>query len=474
MRRTLSFIVIFIAASGFTHSQAQIDVKGIWEGKLQAGVELRILFHISMSEDGSLSATMDSPDQGVKGIPVEKVTLEGNTLVIEMPSVGGRYDGKVQEDAKRIEGTWKQSGMTFPLDLERLEEMPKVNRPQEPERPYPYIDEDVVYRNEEAGITLSGTLTFPKEGGPFPAVILVSGSGPQDRDETVFEHRPFFVLSDFLTRLGIAVLRVDDRGVGGSTGSVLGATSEDFAGDVLSGIDFLKTRPEIDPVRIGLVGHSEGGIVAPLVAAQSADAAFIVLMAGTGLKGEEILYLQSRLIMKANGATDEAAAENNRTQERMFRIVKEETDDAVARARLRKVLQESIDEIPAAQRENLGNVEMYIRSQVEQVMNPWFRFFLTYDPTTALRKVRCPVLAVNGELDLQVPPEENLTVIEKALKESGNADVTVRVLPGLNHLFQTATTGSPLEYGRIEETISPAALELIGSWIKEKTGMNNR
>lgn len=260
------------------------DIEGIWMGNLTVpgGLQLRIVFNISTNPDGSINASMDSPDQGVSGIPVDTVSYKEGILNLEVKSIGGSFEGVYKESSETIEGEWKQAGSTFPLILNRTEKIPEVQRPQNPVKPYPYTEEEVVYENKEAGIKLAGTLTLPQSEGPFPAVILITGSGQQNRDEEVFGHRPFLVLSDYLTRQGIAVLRVDDRGIGGSTGNFSQATTEDFAGDVLAGVEFLKNRPEINPDQIGLIGHSEGGLIAPMVAVKSPDIAFIVLMAPLG------------------------------------------------------------------------------------------------------------------------------------------------------------------------------------------------
>jgi len=293
---------------GFAQQQvtSEINIEGIREGKLKVpGAELRIVFNISKNPDGILTATLDSPDQGATGIPVEEVVFKDNTLRLEVKSVGAVFEGKVSEDFLVIEGELKQSGGAFPLTVKRVDKAVEILRPQEPKKPYPYIEEEVVYKNKEAEITLAGTLTLPPGKSSLPAVLLITGSGPQDRNETIYGHYPFMVLADYLTRQGIAVLRVDDRGVGESTGDFSLATSEDFASDVLAGIEYLKTRKEINPEQIGLIGHSEGGLIAPMVAIKSPDVAFIILMAGTGLTGEEILYLQGALISRAMGVSEE-------------------------------------------------------------------------------------------------------------------------------------------------------------------------
>lgn len=442
-------------------------IEGAWQGILKvSGTELRMVFKLSQGPEGILTATMDSPDQGVKDIPVDEVIFENGNLRLEIKSAMGVFEGKLQDDNLSIEGEWKQSGQSFPLVLKRVDEPAEVRRPQEPKKPYPYQEEEVIYENKQAAVKLAGTLTIPPQGGPFPAVLLISGSGPQDRNETILDHHPFLVLADYLTRLGIAVLRVDDRGVGKSGGDFTQATSEDFASDVLAGLEYLKSREEINPKQIGLIGHSEGGIIAPMVAVQSSDVAFIILMAGTGLMGEEILYLQGELILRAEGASDEAIAKNRSLQEQMFTIVKEEKDSITAEKRLRTILEDAISELEGREKEM---AQAKAEAQIELILSPWFRYFLTYDPRPTLTKVKCPVLAINGQKDLQVPPKENLAAIEEALKAGGNNNYTIKELSGLNHLFQTAETGSLSEYARIEETISPTALKIMSDWILEQT-----
>ncbi len=356
----------------------------------------------------------------------------------------------------------------MPLTLKKTDRPTERRRPQTPRPPFPYREEPLAYANQAGGVTLAGTLTLPPGAGPFPVVVLISGSGAQDRDETIMEHKPFLVLADHLTRRGIAVLRVDDRGVGGSSGKVASSTSEDFAGDVLAGVATLKSRPDIDPKSIGLIGHSEGGIIAPLVAARSSDVAFIVLMAGTGLPGDEILTSQLGLILKAMGADPEKVDQKVRTQRRVLAAIKSEKDGLKAKEAVQSILQETRDSLPEPQREEFDKEKGAIDAQLDRLDSPWIRFFLSFDPRSTLAQVRCPVLAVNGANDVQVAPRANLEAIEKALRSGGNDRITIKELPRLNHLFQTSETGLPAEYARIEETIAPAALALIGDWIKEQ------
>ncbi|MHC5007417.1 MAG: alpha/beta hydrolase family protein [Planctomycetota bacterium] len=439
---------------------------GVWEGVLEVGaVELRLVFHLRPRTTGALGGAMDSPDQGVEGLTITRVDFLGEQQVrIAIGSVGATFEATMDESGT-LAGTYRQGGVSLSLDLHRVEVPTVVRRPQTPEPPFPYRQEEVTYVNAADGVTLAGTLTLPEGSGPFSAALLITGSGPQDRDESVFQHRPFLVIADHLTRAGVAVLRVDDRGVGGSTAGSEPATTADFADDVRAGVAFLRTRPEIAPHRIGLIGHSEGGIIAPMVASTDEAVAFVVLLAGTGLVGEQILYLQGELIGRASGLPEEMIAANRRTQQDLFAIVKD--DDlapAEARKRMTAVL-EADENLPAGeQREGVISV------QLAQLESAWLRFFIQHDPGPVLQRVRCPVLALNGTLDLQVPWEENLEAIREALQRGGNEDATVMELPGLNHLFQHAETGLVTEYGHLEETFSVEVLDLMATWILERVG----
>ena len=443
---------------------------GFWQGKLyvQAGLSLRMVVHIAGS-GGKFTGTMDSPDQGAKDIPIGKIQFEKGKLTLQVTSVAGTFEGKMNDSGTEIAGTWKQGATELPLTLKRESKAPDTTRPQDPTRPYLYDEEKVTYTNPSAsGVTLAGTLTLPKGAGPFPAALLITGSGAQDRDEALLGHRPFLVLSDYLTRRGIAVLRVDDRGTAKSTGDFATATSADFATDVRAGINFLKEHKRIDPARIGLIGHSEGGLIAPKVAAATSDVAYIVMMAGPGVNGEKILLEQAALIVRASGVPESAVAEQTARQKELFAIVRSEPDRAVAQKKMTDIAKREFAKLPEATKKAAGG-EGAVVAQVTQLNTPWFRYFLTYEPRAALTKVKCPVLAINGEHDLQVPPKQNLPEIEAALKEGGNLDFTVKELPGLNHLFQTSKTGAPSEYSSISETISPMALKIMGDWIVAHT-----
>jgi pimeloyl-ACP methyl ester carboxylesterase len=451
--------------------------EGDWQGALSVpGGQLHMVFHVKRGADGMLTATLDSPDQGAYGIACSHAMYVDGSLTIESSVIGGTFAGKMDPGGGKVAGTWSQGTSTFPLTILRSDKpIAGLNRPQEPKPPFPYEGREVTYENTRDKVKLAGALTLPKGGGPFPAALLITGSGPQNRDEELFGHKPFHVIADYLTRRGIAVLRVDDRGVGSSTGSMANASSQDFAEDVKSGVAYLKTVKEIDPKRIGLIGHSEGGLIAPMVAAQDPSIAFIVLMAGTGVTGEQVMYKQAELIDRAMGMGDDAMSRNHLFQSIAFSAVREEKDDAAAAKRIRREIdQKIVAKLPEAARKSPQVSPAAIEAQVQTVLSPWFRFFLTHDPAETLHKVRCPVLALNGEKDLQVSPAQNLPAIKAALAAGGNKDFQTLLLPGLNHLFQTCTSGAPAEYGQIEETISPAALKAMGDWIEAHAGPAHR
>jgi pimeloyl-ACP methyl ester carboxylesterase len=440
------------------HSLAKpSDIDGTWLGTLDTGaIKLRVVFHI-VNTDAGLVSTLDSPDQGANGVPTAKTTRQGTALTIVVPAVNGVFDGNIAKDLNSIDGTWKQGGTSLPLALHRVKDKAELERkrPQNPTEPYPYREEEVSYENSVQNVTLAATLTVPPGKGQFPAVVLITGSGPQDRDETLMGHKPFLVLSDYLTRKGIAVLRADDRGTGESTGDFNTATTADFATDTEAGIVYLKTRPEINPHKIGLIGHSEGGIIAPMIAARDPNVAFIVMMAGSGVPGDQVLPAQLEAIEEAGGKSPDEASKDAAKERELIKLVETEKDSAVLETELNEKI---TGDMPEAQ----------TGAQIKVFTSPWFRYFMTYDPATALRRVTCPVLAINGSKDKQVLPEQNLPAIRKALEQAGNKHFEVDELPGLNHLFQTATTGAPGEYVQIEETISPVALDKMASWILQQ------
>ena len=355
----------------------------------------------------------------------------------------------------------------FLIGGEHMLQTNQKNRYQEPKPPFPYFVEEVSYGNSE--ISLSGTLTLPKTTGPFPAVILIHGSSRLDRDETMLGHKPFLLMSDHFTRHGVAVLRFDKRGVGKSTGIYDNATIEDFCDDVAKGVEYLKSRPEIIRNQIGLVGHSEGGIVAPMLAAKSNDVAFIVQMAGTGVNGEEILCEQGILLHRADGVDEEMIAIDTQVRKIFTGIVKKETNRDVAKEQIHEVLAKFLSGLTENQKTWVKIHSIVTEELIKRFNSPWGHFHFSYEPSTALRHITIPTLVLNGELDLVVSPKQNLPFIDEALKEAGNKDYTIIELPKLNHAFQTCVIGSWAEYEQIEETIAPSALNIMTDWILERT-----
>lgn len=445
--------------------QAASSVEGNWQGALDVGTfKLRLVLKISKSVDGKLTATVDSLDQNAKDLVVDTITFQDGTLNFEMKALGASYVGTLSKDGSKLTGKFTQGGV-LPLDFTRVTDASQMElkRPQTPKKPYPYKEEEVSYENKQDQVKLAATLTLPPGSGPFPAVVLITGSGPQDRNESLLGHQPFLVLADYLTKQGIAVLRADDRGMGGTSKGGPNDTTENYAADALAGVEFLKTRKEINVKQIGLIGHSEGGLAAPMAATKSNDVAFIVLMAGPGMPGGELLTKQIRLI---------AAAECEKEVERavadgqeLITTVVQEKDAAVARQKLHEA---AVKRTEAAKKKidaQLANSD----AQSAAWATPWFRYFLTYDPRPTLLRVQVPVLAINGEKDLQVPAKEDLEAIEEALKDAGNKDYKIVLLPNLNHLFQTTKAGAPSEYAEIEETLAPILLQTIGDWIAAHT-----
>ncbi|MDR1644931.1 MAG: alpha/beta fold hydrolase [Tannerellaceae bacterium] len=455
--------MLFIVCLAFPALWGQ-EITGDWNGILKVqGIQLRVVFHISQTGD-AYSATMDSPDQNAFGIPATAASYGRPALKLSISNLGVEYEGTLQEDGN-IKGTFRQMGQSFPLDLQRATvEKEKPSRPQEPSRPYPYAEEDVAFENRDADIQLAGTLSLPRREGRFPAVVLISGSGAQTRDEEVMGHKPFLIIADYLTRNGIAVLRFDDRGTAASTGNFATATTLDFSTDAEAAVRYLLTRPEIDHRKIGLIGHSEGGVIAPMVAVRCKDVAFIVLLAGLGIPGDELLLLQNEALSRAAGMGEEDLQTLSAFYRGLFDVILQAADVEELQAGATTRIKALVAEHPDVKPEGVSE-ETFISAQVSQLVTPWVKYLLAYDPAPTLEQVRCPVLAIGGDKDLQVPANVNLEAIHAALLRGGNHAVTVKELPGLNHLFQECTTGLPSEYATIEQTFSPVALNEILSWL---------
>jgi fermentation-respiration switch protein FrsA (DUF1100 family) len=457
MKKIVFFLIAILASFVMVGQEIMgQEITGQWNGVLKVpGGQLRVVFNISKTENG-YSSTMDSPDQGAKGIPVTTTSFESSVLKLEIPNATIGYKGTLKDNV--LVGDFSQGGHSFAMDMSRgIIEKKTVIRPQEPQKPYSYYTEDVTFENKTDKNILAGTLSLPQKEGHFPAVILISGSGPNNRDEEHSGHKPFLVLADYLAKKGIAVLRFDKRGIAQSTGNYKSATTLDFAKDVQAGVDYLRTRKEIDESKIGLMGHSEGGVIAPIVAGNSKDINFIVLLAGTGIRGDKLMLSQKEKIERQMGVSEN---EIQKGQE----IFKGAYDIVLASSASDTNLKTKINSYFKLQFGDKMN-EGQISALTDQITSPWMVNFLKFDPASALEKVKCPVLAINGDKDLQVPADVNLDAINKAVAKGGNKKITTKVLPNLNHLFQECKTGLPDEYGGIEQTFSPIALEEISKWI---------
>jgi len=443
-----------------------------------ATAKLRVAFHFSSDAGGQWTGTLDSPDQGAAGIPIDKVTLNQNTLRCEIKVIAGTFEGTLAPDGQSIAGTFTQLQRPLPLTLKPASaaDIAPPSRPQTPSPPYPYVSEDVVFSNAAANIELAGTLTKPHGTGPFPAVLLIAGSGPNTRNEEVAGHKIFLVLADSLTRRGLAVLRVDKRGVGLSKGDYAHATTEDFVSDALAAVAYLRGRPDIAARHIGLIGHSEGAVIAPETAVRSRDVAFLILIGAPAVRGDAILQRQSELIREADPAHSLAFnAFGSERQRQVIAAVEHEPNDEHASQRIREIwaaqqAKATTSGFSESERRELEQQATTVDAQIKQLTSPWMRYFLTYDPAPVLRKVRQPILVLYGALDLQVPPSQNRSVMEAALKS--DKDHTVSELPGINHLMQPAKTGVPNEYQKIETTIDPQVLHLISDWLSRQAGQS--
>ena len=455
-------IILLVLFTSISISQVENQVTGHWEGAIDVPNQpLDIKIDLTR-KDGSWNGTIDIPAQGATGLSLSDFqiddTEEKPKVRFSIHGVPGNptFDGKLEEQT--IKGKFTQAGLTFDFHLSR-EKITPPSRPQEPKPPFPYKIEDVEYKN--GTVHLAGTLTLPDDEGPFPTVLLITGSGLQDRDETIFGHKPFWVIADYLTRAGIAVLRVDDPGVGKSTPHPKPPTTADFATDVEAGVAFLKKDKRI--ASVGLIGHSEGGTIASIVASRNNDVKFIVLMAAPGVIGSKLLRKQNQRIYDAMGFEEERKQALITLLDSLFTILTSEKPDSEVHPQVSIIVRKQF-ELNGIHPDKVD--DSMVQASVQQALNPWMRYFLNFNPQPYLHKINIPVLALNGELDVQVDAEQNLTAIAHALDQGGNQNVRIHRLPDLNHLFQHAKTGLVNEYALIEETISPEVLKLIKDWIQ--------
>ncbi len=461
--------------SSLTFYAGAQSFKGTWEGRLQAGTPLRIVF-IFAEKDGKISATFQSPDQTKAILPTDTCYSLGDSIYLIAKRFGISFRGQLTNDSS-INGIFTQ-GSDLPLPLKKVAAVSTLKRPQAPKPPFPYQEEEVAFENKSAGIKLAGTLTYPKplpgvdyvKAPTYPAVILITGSGPQDRDETVFGHKPFAVIADDLTKKGFAVLRYDERGVGKSTGKFQESTTADFANDTEAAIDFLKSQPQIDTAHIGLIGHSEGGMIAPMLAAQRKDIAFIVMLAGPSTPAPELMREQVEAVMLSQGEDSSSAAIGGSFFKEMAKAINSSKDTGTIFSNALAIANEWAKQQPDSiltmmNMENVVERAVAVREQLKPMMTTWFRYFLSIDPAVYLSKLSCKVLALNGDKDIQVLAPSNLKGIKTALQKSKSTQYDIISLPGLNHLFQSCKTCTAAEYGELEETISPVVLQKMGDWL---------
>ncbi|GAC1307572.1 MAG: alpha/beta fold hydrolase [Mucilaginibacter sp.] len=461
-----SFALMLLAYGVFAQS-----ITGDWYGTLNipSGPTLHVVFHIAKSGE-TYSATFDSPDQGANGLATDKTTVTGHQVTIEAARFNFKYVGDYKPDSNKITGTFSQGGGSLPLTLTNGKPsaavVVAVARPQDP-KDFPYKQEEVVFTNPKAGNKLAGTITMPADGKATKIVVLITGSGPQNRNEEIvqFNHRPFLVWSDWLTRQGIAVLRYDDRGIGQSTGIFGTATSADFADDAEAAVNYIQSRADLKNLKIGLMGHSEGGMIAPIVASRDKAVKFIVLLAGPGVAIEQLMLKQVADQMRLGGAPDEAIARSSATNRKIYQLISQNPSMSTVQLKqqIDTLMYRELRGYPKADLDN-QSIDAIVK-QSSALMSPWYRYFIAFNPADYLTKVKCPVLALDGTLDMQVNSEANLAGIKASLEKGGNRNFQVVSLPGLNHMFQKATTGSVAEYAKITETVDPVALQKVSAWI---------
>lgn len=453
---------------------AQNPLWGPWSGKLMG---MTIVLHFVPRPDGSTAATLEIPLQGVAGTAFTEVRVSPDSIACTLEAAHVGYRGTRAGDTL-IKGFWIQGTARIPLDMRpTLDTAWAAERPQTPHPPYPYNSDSVTYDNADHTVQFGATLTWPKTGKACPAILLITGSGTQDRDETILGHKPFAVIADYLTRRGYAVLRVDDRGAGLTRGDAQSATVADLAKDVEAGLAYLKTRREINPHRLGLLGHSEGAMVAPMVAARDKDVRFIVLLASPAVGGLQTIVWQSVEPLKRAGEP-KALVEGSATLEKtILEAAMATADSSVFMARVSPAYRTWYASAPdslrtrySAQYQSPDAFLSQLRYQTPILLSPGYRFFLSYSPLPDFRRLTCPVLALDGEQDVQVDCKTNLDLIQKTLTEAGNRHFETKALPGLNHLFQHCRTCTVQEYIQLKETISPGALQLIGDWLDENAG----
>ena len=463
-------ILTFILFVGFTQIFSQeyknSDIVGNWHGELDAmGQKLEMFIHISIDEFKRLNAELTIPMQMIKQKAFDEAYFDYGELELGVDEYKAKYEAVYRNDS--LVGEWKQSIFNNELIFTRTNEIPSLERPQEPLEPFPYQSETVKFHNKEADIDLEGTLTLPGNG-KYPAVVLVTGSGPQDRDENLFDHKPFKLIAHELTQAGFAVLRYDDRGVGQSEGDFSKGNTADFASDTWAAFQFLQNHENIDPDKIGIIGHSEGGMIAQMLAAQHSEISFIISMAGPGIPIKELMLEQTEAVLRAENYEDKLVEKSVDINRRIYDVIIKYSDSKKLKKKIKATYESALKELTDEEKTELGFSKLSMMQNLNTLSSPFYRYFISFNPEDYLVKIKCPVLAINGTKDVQVMYKSNLENIERVLKASGNENVTIKAFEGLNHLFQPAETGAVSEYPKIETTIDPAVLEYLKEWLKKE------
>jgi pimeloyl-ACP methyl ester carboxylesterase len=466
--------LLFVSILFVVKSFAQKPIEN-WSGVLNAGGQkIELILHLIKNADNSYTSNWDVPIQKAKGIPSSKTEFNNGQLSIEVKMIGASYEAKLNIAGDKMEGTWGQSGMNFPLNLEPLKEGQAsmvIIKPQTPKAPFAYTIKEFTYEGAKTKLTYGATLTYPNDQQKYPLVILITGSGRQDRDETIFDHKPFAVIADYLTKKGFAVLRVDDRGAGKSSGDFSTSTTADFALDVEEHIQYAKSLPMVEANKIGLLGHSEGGLIAPMVAARDKSIAFIVLMAGPGVAITELMAKQNEMVLLSAGINQQAVDAYIPLYERLMKTIISMNDQQAAIDQSKIIVKQWFDQTDKAFVKATTNISTeadinnFATTMAQTLFTKWWKYFAAYNPQPTLQKLSCPVLAINGSADIQVPASINLKGIETALRKGGNKQFSIKQFEGLNHLFQQCSKCTVPEYGELERTIEPAVLDTIGTWL---------
>lgn len=455
-----------------------------WVGLINAsGQRVEIRLNLDLDSASNYTSSWDIPAQKTFGLPSTKTEWDGNLLYIEIKRLAISFTGRLTADGLKIQGIWGQSGGKFPLNLEPFVEgkvWPIIVKPQTPQGPYPYSSEDFVYQGQKTKLKYGATLTFPKDSLKHPLLILITGSGAQNRDETLFDHKPFAVMADYFTKNGYVVMRVDDRGVGKSNGVFLASTSADFALDVEEHLNYAKKLAQVDSTKMGLVGHSEGGLIAQMVSSRNKDVAFVVMLAAPGVDIPDLMVSQNELILNSGGLSKETIQAYLPLYRSIIQTIKEAPSKSEAVDQTTRLVKDWVAKTDSDIVKNTTNIssesdiKVFVNSFVETLSSKWWKYFLSYRPAPFLEKISVPVLAINGSNDIQVLAALNLTGIKEALTAGNNKYFTIKSFKGLNHMFQKCKACNLAEYGELDTTIEPEVLSFINTWLENAKTINFR